>query len=105
MCRYIHAKLMYLLYHNITNSQLRICKCTSHYEELPPFTTVTSDGYCHTQHTHGGWIVIQRQSTEYDNSVNFNKTWEDYEEGFGNLEGNFWHGLKTIHCLTQNHPW
>ena len=48
--------------------------------------------------------MIQRHNLE-DNSVSFNKTWKEYVEGFGNLEGNFWYGLKSIHCLTQNQPW
>ena len=31
----------------------------------------------------------------------FNRGWSDYEEGFADLEGEFWYGLKNIHCLTN----
>ena len=33
--------------------------------------------------------------------MDFNREWSDYEEGFGDLEGEFWYGLKNIHCLTN----
>ena len=33
--------------------------------------------------------------------MNFYRGWSDYEEGFGDLEGEFWYGLKNIHCLTN----
>ena len=32
--------------------------------------------------------------------VNFNRGWKDYEEGFGDLDSEFWYGLRNIHCLT-----
>ena len=78
-------------------------KCMPACEETAPFTTVTSDVYCNMGHHWGGWIVIQRN--RIDSSVVFNKKWKDYEEGFGNLEGYFWYGLKSLHCLTQSHLW
>ncbi|CAG5863448.1 unnamed protein product [Menidia menidia] len=46
----------------------------------------------------GGTTVIQRRA---DGSVNFDETWENYEKGFGDLEREFWLGLKKIHSLTQ----
>ena len=84
-----------------------IRKCMPDCEETAPFTTVISDVYCNMHNDHGGWVMIQRNDIHRDSewSVDFNKTWEDYEEGFGRLEGNFWYGLKSIHCLTQNDQW
>ena len=49
----------------------------------------------------GGWTVIFRRNVFVRPRVNFNKNWNDYENGFGDLETEFWYGLKEMHCLTQ----
>ena len=61
------------------------------------------DSYCDMATDGGGWIVIQRNKK--DSSVNFNRSWTDYEDGFGDLQTEFWYGLKTIHFLTDNSQW
>ena len=33
--------------------------------------------------------------------VNFTRPWADYERGFGDLNTEFWYGLRNIHCLTE----
>ena len=53
---------------------------------------------CDMETDGGGWIVIQRRVP--NGTVNFYRGWKDYEEGFGDLHSEFWHGLRNIHCLT-----
>ena len=56
------------------------------------------DVYCDMETDGGGWIVIQRRLPTAN--VNFTRNWRDYENGFGDLDGEFWLGLETIHELT-----
>ncbi|XP_034562428.1 angiopoietin-related protein 3 [Notolabrus celidotus] len=46
----------------------------------------------------GGSTVVQRR---VDGSVDFDQTWDKYEKGFGDVEKDFWLGLKKIHSLTK----
>ena len=47
----------------------------------------------------GGWLVFQQR---FDGSVSFNRTWHDYKNGFGDVDGEFWMGNKWIHLLTSS---
>ena len=47
----------------------------------------------------GGWTVFQRR---INGLLNFYKTYEDYEQGFGDLKGEFWLGLEKIHRITHH---
>ena len=44
-------------------------------------------------------------SKEKDGSIDFNRGWTDYEEGFGSLTAEFWYGLRPLHCLTNQRQW
>ena len=46
--------------------------------------------------------MVQRRQ---DGSVDFNRTWLEYEDGFGNLAGEFWYGLRALLCLTGQGGW
>ncbi|NWI40707.1 ANGL5 protein, partial [Picathartes gymnocephalus] len=41
----------------------------------------------------GGWTVVQKRS---DGIVPFQRTWSEYLDGFGDLTGEFWLGLRKI---------
>ncbi|GFR59472.1 fibrinogen related protein 12.1 [Elysia marginata] len=54
---------------------------------------------CDTVTDGGGWIVIQRRST---GDVDFyQRGWEEYKNGFGDLRGDFWLGNEHIHRITN----
>ncbi|XP_076083424.1 fibrinogen-like protein A [Mytilus galloprovincialis] len=55
--------------------------------------------YCDMKTDAGGWTIIQRR---LDGSVDFEKKWTNYENGFGNLNGEYWLGNKYIHKLTSS---
>ena len=63
---------------------------------------LTAEGYCDAVTDGGGWLVVQRRQ---DGSVDFNRGWIEYEEGFGSLTGEFWYGLRPLHCLTNQGQW
>ena len=71
------------------------CKCGGHF--------TTANVYCDMSTDSGGWVVIQRNKK--DSLVSFNKNWTEYEEGFGDLNKEFWYGLAAISCLTQRGQW
>ena len=54
--------------------------------------------YC----SEGGWLVIQKRQ---DGTVDFNRTWIEYENGFGSLTTEFWYGLKSLNYLTNKGTW
>ena len=53
--------------------------------------------FCDQTTAGGGWTVFQKR---YNGTVDFFHAWDDYKQGFGNLNGEFWLGLEKIHRLT-----
>lgn len=54
----------------------------------------------------GGWTVILRRRNSTWGLVNFNRTWDEYRDGFGNPgESEWWFGLAPLHALTYRQPY
>ncbi|XP_033762491.1 uncharacterized protein LOC117344006 [Pecten maximus] len=56
------------------------------------------DVYCDMEHGDGGWVVVQHR---FDGSEMFNRSFAEYEHGFGDLNGEFWLGLEKISKLSN----
>lgn len=54
--------------------------------------------FCAMEPSGGGWTLIQHR---FDGSTSFNRTWDEYKNGFGKLIGEFWLGNDKIHLLTK----
>ena len=66
-------------------------------------TFATVNVYCDMTTDNGGWIVIQRNRK--NSQLSFDKNWREYEEGYGDLNKDFWAGLELMHALTQRGQW
>uniref|UniRef100_A0A8C4RW16 Si:ch211-203k16.3 n=1 Tax=Erpetoichthys calabaricus TaxID=27687 RepID=A0A8C4RW16_ERPCA len=67
------------------------------YTIVPSMGGVPVEVYCDMDTESGGWTVIQRRQ---DGSVNFNRSWKEYKEGFGDLNSEFWMGNEHIHDIS-----
>ncbi|XP_065210080.1 angiopoietin-2 [Planococcus citri] len=57
--------------------------------------------YCEQDIADGGWTVIHRRD-DFGIRENFNRDWNDYKNGFGDLSKEFWLGNENIYMLTNN---
>ena len=74
---------------------------TGLYEIIDPSTFIGKiHVHCDMETDGGGWTVIQRRNVSLG-TVNFTRNWEDYVNGFGDLDGEFWIGLNNIYQLTN----
>ncbi|PNI44626.1 ANGPTL5 isoform 2, partial [Pan troglodytes] len=53
---------------------------------------------CDMDYRGGGWTVIQKR---IDGIIDFQRLWCDYLDGFGDLLGEFWLGLKKIFYIVN----
>ncbi|TRY83728.1 hypothetical protein DNTS_003946 [Danionella cerebrum] len=65
----------------------------------PRNTNHLLQAWCDQSTAEGGWTVIQRRQ---DGSVNFFRNWDQYKQGFGNLDGEYWLGLEHLYWLTSH---
>ena len=82
---------------------LRAFPVSSGVYKISTGTFSTTNVYCDMSTDNGGWTVIQRNRK--NSRISFNRKWKEYEEGFGDLSGDFWAGLKLMHALTQSGQW
>ncbi|XP_075701132.1 fibrinogen-like protein 1 [Rhinoderma darwinii] len=68
------------------------------YTIRPDNANTTFQVFCEMS-VNGGYTLIQRHNGQ--DGLSFDTTWNDYENGFGNLGGEHWLGLKKIYVLTQ----
>jgi len=56
---------------------------------------------CESELDDGGWTVIERQ---HAGTVNFDRSWNEYRNGFGDLREEFFIGLEKLHKMTAAEP-
>ncbi|XP_049548210.1 angiopoietin-related protein 1-like [Anopheles darlingi] len=54
--------------------------------------------YCEQNAFDGGWIVMQYR---FDGSLDFYRGWNEFRDGFGDLNKEFWLGLEKVHQITS----
>ncbi|KAL5293280.1 hypothetical protein ACFFRR_011821 [Megaselia abdita] len=54
---------------------------------------------CDHETQDGGWTVVQQR---IDGTINFNRNWLEYKNGFGNIAGEFFIGLDKLHAMTTS---
>ena len=72
------------------------------YVIIPEDTLGPINVYCYFDIYDTVWTVFQRR---FDGSVDFERGWKDYEDGFGTPDSEYWMGLKHIHRLVKDGKW
>ncbi|XP_068449484.1 fibroleukin [Clinocottus analis] len=73
-------------------------KETGIYTIQPDLHRPALEAKCDMETAGGGWTVIQNRR---DGSLDFNRTWQEYREGFGSPQGEHWLGNTALHALSS----
>ncbi|CAK8681272.1 unnamed protein product [Clavelina lepadiformis] len=76
-----------------TTASSRITSCVSSSSNGVHILTSGVEVFCDD-----GWTVFQRR---IDGTVSFQRGWDDYANGFGQINWEFWLGLDKIHEMTR----
>nr|XP_039248611.1 angiopoietin-related protein 7-like [Styela clava] len=68
------------------------------YRVRPYRSRETFQVYCEQSYNGGGWTLIQKRR---DGSVDFNRNWQAYADGFGDVDGEMYLGNDKIFYLTN----
>uniref|UniRef100_A0A3Q1H999 Fibrinogen C-terminal domain-containing protein n=2 Tax=Anabas testudineus TaxID=64144 RepID=A0A3Q1H999_ANATE len=68
------------------------------YTIQPDLNRPPLEAKCDMETAGGGWTVIQNRQ---DGTLDFNRTWQEYREGFGSPLGEHWLGNAALHALTH----
>ncbi|CAC5362615.1 Fibrinogen-like protein A,Ryncolin-4,Fibrinogen C domain-containing protein 1-A,Angiopoietin-2,Microfibril-associated glycoprotein 4,Angiopoietin-related protein 7,Ficolin-2,Tenascin,Fibrinogen C domain-containing protein 1-B,Fibrinogen C domain-containing protein 1 [Mytilus coruscus] len=102
------ARIIRLLKHEVKGicgrnkdcTEIKKSKTTSGVYQIFPDKAKGVKAYCDMDTDGGGWTIIQKR---YENSVNFQRTWTECENGLGNVNGDIGLvGNTHIHHLTSS---
>ncbi|NXG39761.1 ANGP4 protein, partial [Dromaius novaehollandiae] len=70
--------------------------------EPRPGSRSLPQAYCDMETDGGGWTVMQLRA---NGSVSFQRSWQEYKQGFGDPAGEHWLGNEAVHLLTSRAPY
>jgi len=65
---------------------------------IHPSDKMVVEVFCDFETDGGGWTVFQRRDDVTPN-INFQRNWNEYKWGFGDLNTEFWLGLEPVHLI------
>ncbi|XP_060604596.1 techylectin-5B-like [Ruditapes philippinarum] len=91
----LYSKMEYLFYPTSCRSLTAMGNAGNGVKQLRQGFEV----YCDQLTDGGGWIVFQRR---LNGKTDFYRTWAEYKNGFGDLNGEFWLGNEHLSLLTSD---